>query len=491
MLVNNKTKNLLNLCIALILGVLVCFVMRNSTLSPEGQRLLGLLVTIMYIWMTGCVSLPVSCLILIVLGTFAMTDYTGVAKGGLPMSKALTEMLREFGNSTAITVFSGTALAAVVKSTGLAERIVFLVMKLVAGKSGKVKASKVLAAMFAADVPASVMIPAATGRCALYMSIAEGFEKPYKFGSVDGEHNPFQKAVWIAAGLIPIIMGGAFLTGAGTTVMVAGMIKQNLGVNQGWGGTFAILWLPAILLMIASWFLLIKLFPSNVDGVEVSFIDAKLKELGKMSYKEKYCIFSLILMVALFLTDSFHPIPAECTLLITLVLLFLPSVGVGNWKVEGKKISWDSYFVIAVALSFSAALTKFKVMDFFSDKIQLLGITSFFVALLLMIVITLVVRFGIASIASSTALLVPISMTVGNAAGLPVGEIVALVWVTYIFCRMSIFLPHQGAQLMMTFGKGFYAKNDLFKAGAVITAAAAIIYILWAYIAIPNIVLFI
>lgn len=56
------------------------------------------------------------------------------------------------------------------------------------------------------------MIPSATGRCALYMSIAEGFEKPFKFSKLidDAEPNPFQKAVWIAVALIPIIMGAPF-----------------------------------------------------------------------------------------------------------------------------------------------------------------------------------------------------------------------------------------------------------------------------------------
>ena len=275
-----STKDLINFIISLALGVAVILLMGGTDLSVQGQRMVGVMVAIMYIWISGCMPLAASCLVLIILETFAVTDFTGTVEGGMSMSSALSATLSSFASTTPMTVIVGTALAAVVKSSGLAERIVYLIMRLVAGKSGKAKASKVLAAMFIADVPASLMIPSATGRCALYMSIAEGFEGPFQFGDPEKKHNPFQKAVWIAVALIPIIMGGAFLTGAEATIMVGGMIEETTGIAQGWGITFAVLWIPALLLMAVSFVILMKLYPSNVGDVDVSFINRKITELG-------------------------------------------------------------------------------------------------------------------------------------------------------------------------------------------------------------------
>ncbi len=474
-----STKDLINFCIALVLGIVAAMLMGGTELPVQGQRMVGVLVAIMYIWISGCMALSASCLVLIILETIAITDYTGALEGGLTMSKALSKTLASFSSTTPMTVIVGTALAAVVKSSGLAERIVYLIMRLVAGKKGTAKAGRVLAAIFMADVPASLMIPSATGRCALYMSIAEGFEKPFKFGDPSKEHNPFQKAVWIAVALIPIIMGSAFLTGAEATIMVGGLIETTTGVSQGWGITFAVLWIPALILMAVSFLLLMKLYPSNVGEVDVSFINSKLAELGKMKRNEIYCLVVLAGMVLLFVTDSLHGIPATFTLVIMSALLFLPGIGPGKWKVEGKKISWDGFFIIASAMGFSNILSSFGVMDYFAGKISLLGIQSYLAAILVMIVVTLLVRLGIASITSAATLLVPISMAVGQAAGLSPIQIASLAWITYVFCRVSFFLPHQGAQLIMTYGVGFYTKEDLMKSACYITVAAIAIYFLW------------
>ncbi len=477
-------KKFMHFVAALILGGGVSFLMRGSSLSPEAQRLMGVLIGIMYIWVSGCMNLAASCLWLLIMGTFAVVDYTGTAEGGLTMSKGLALMLSSFSSTTPATVICGTALAAVVKSSGLAERLVYRIMKLVCGKNGKASAAKLLAAIFATDVPASIMIPSATGRCALYMSIAEGFEGPFQFDAAEnGKRNPYQKAVWIAVALIPIIMGGAFLTGAEATIMVGGLIKDATGIEQGWGATFAVLWFPAILVMILSCFVLLKLFPSNIKEVELAFIDEKLKTLGKMTYKENYCLVTLVAMVLLFVTDSIHKIPATLVLFVIAGALFIPGIGPGNWKTEGKKISWDGFFIIAVAMGFSKALTQFGVMAYMADKIQILGINSYFMATLVMIIATLIIRFGIASITSAATLLVPISMIVGQAAGLAAMEVVVLAWVTYVFCRLSFFMPYQGAQLIMTYGMGYYTKEDLLKTAAIITAGAMVIYLAWSFIA--------
>ena len=122
-----STRDLINFIISLALGVAVILLMGGTDLSVQGQRMVGVMVAIMYIWISGCMPLAASCFVLIILETFAVTDFTGTVEGGMSMSSALSATLSSFASTTPMTVIVGTALAAVVKSSGLAERIVYLI----------------------------------------------------------------------------------------------------------------------------------------------------------------------------------------------------------------------------------------------------------------------------------------------------------------------------------------------------------------------------
>lgn len=480
-------RNFLLLLLAFAVGGCVLAVSSGWGVDVYGRRLLASFAAIVVIWATGCLSLPVSCLFLLVMMTFSITDFSGA--GGAGMSAALRKSLGGFAGLVPITIVAGTAFAAVTRSSGLAERLVYLIMKLVAGKSGGATPARVLGAFFLADLPASIMIPSAVGRTAMFMSIVEGFEKPFKFGRIDSGApvNPFQKAVWITVSLVTLIMGGAFLTGAGLTIMVGGIIEETTKLPQYWGASFATLYLPALIVMFLCWFILLRLFPSTVKRVDVAFINDELRRLGPLTYNEKYCLATFLGMVALFLTDSWHKIPPPMVLVLSSATLFLPGIGAGSWKREGRHIGWDGFFIIGITLGFSTLLTQYKVMAFIASRVSLLNIGSYLVALLVMIGITLAVRLGMASITASAALIVPVALAVGQAAGLSTYEVACLGWITYIVCRLTIFLPHQSVEMLMTFGMNGYGKNDLARAAAYITPAVLGVYLVWGLFFMPRI----
>lgn len=76
--------------------------------------------------------------------------------------------------------------------------------------------------------------------------------------------------------------------------------------------------------------------------------------------------------------DRYHPsYSTPLILLLVSVILFIPGIGAGSWKKEGKEIAWDGYFIIGAALAFSNLLGTYKVMDFIAAKISLLNIHSY------------------------------------------------------------------------------------------------------------------
>ncbi|MCG8484365.1 MAG: anion permease [Clostridia bacterium] len=483
---DSEKKKILILVLALILGGLTLIVAPGTGLDIYGQRLLATLIVMVVIWVGGALSYPVSAFLLIVLMTFAVADYSQA--GG--MKSAFKLALKGFSGTVPITVIAGTALAAVVKSSGLAKRIVYVIMKKLATNAKTANASKILAAFFLVDIPTSMMVPTAMGRCATYMSIAEGLQDPFKFAKVtdkDNPPNPFQKAVWITVALAPIIMGTAFLTGAEATIMVGGLIEDFTGIPQLWGSSFALLFLPALLLLFVSWLILTRLFPTTVNDIPINFINDELIKLGKMTYQEKYTLVTLLATIFMFVTDSIHHIHPAIVLLASTVILFLPRIGPGNWKRDSKEIAWGGFVVIGVAYGYASLLREFGVIDYFVRLLQTFNVTGYFGVLAIMIILTVIVRVGIASITSAATILVPIALALGAASGLTPEHTVGVGWVTYVFCRLAIFFPHQGGQLIMVYDKDYFTRNDLKKAGAVITLAALAIYSLWSGIFMPII----
>jgi len=480
---NDLTK-LYWLIFAAILGVATVMIAPYTGLPLIGQRFLGVMVFTVVIWATEAVSYPVSALLLIVLMTFAGVDQKTTYR------QAFSASLTGFAGSVPIAVLAGTAFARVVESTGLGQRIIYTIMKIVAGTKATARADRVLAAMFIAEIPLAFMVPTSNGRTGIYLSLAEGLKSIFHFHPGDSHENinPFQKAAYIACGIIPAIMGGAFLTAGEATLLAGRLIEEGTKVPQYWTNTATYLFLPSLLMLAVGWFILKRAFPSNVDNIPLDFINNKLDELGSVTRNEKYVLIALFGAIVLWLTDQIHHFPAECILVLLAVVCFIPGVSPGNWKRDSKFIAWGAALVIAVATSFSTLLVKYGVIKLLADWIARFGVTSFVGLMLLMAVAMIFMRLGVASIGGATALFIPLSIVIGQDAGLTVSQIVALAWVTYAFCRAGYLLPQQGAPLITSYDYNFFSRVDLFQVGVPLTLATLVIYGLWAIFVLPSLV---
>lgn len=475
-------KRLWYLVLAAAIGIGTLILLAPHTgLSSTGQRLLSTLLFIIVVWATEAVSYPVSTLILIILMTWSLVA------GNIPFKDAFAQSLAGFAGTVPISVIAGTGFAAVVKEIGLSERIVYQMMRLVAGAKPMADSSRVLGALILADIPLAFVFPPTTGRSALYISIAEGLRKPFKFAELDNasEPNPFQKAVWISAAVAPVIMGAAFLTGGSATIMVGRMIEAGTGISQNWTQTFVLLFAPAVLMLCATWAILVKLFPSNVAEVSIDFIHTKLADLGPMKYSEKYVLSSMLIAGTLWVTDNWHPIPAEIVLVLLATAMFFPRIAPGDWKRDSRHIAWGAFMVIAVSSGFANLLSKHGVVKMLAGLLAATEISGFVGIMLLMVAATFIIRFGVVSITATAAILVPISIVLGETSGLSPNMQVGLAWVTYVFCRVGFILPYQTANLITVYEYNYFSRQDLLKAGSLMTIATLIIYISWASFVMP------
>lgn len=477
-------KKLCWLAVAAILAALTLWIAPLTGLPLIGQRLLGILVFTVVVWATEAVPYPVSALMLIVLMT------VGGADEKIALRQAFNNSLTGFAGSVPIAVIAGTAFAGVAHTTGLTRRLICTIMKIVAGAKETAKADRVLAALFLAEIPLAFMVPTANGRTGLYLSLAEGLKSTFKFSSFEegGQVNPFQKAVFIACGVIPSVMGSAFLTAGESTMLAGRLIEEGTKVPQYWANTAMYLFVPTVLMLAVAWYLLKRAFPSTVDNIPVDFIHRQLDELGPMTKNEKYIVAVLAGAILLWATDRFHHVPAECILVLAAVTLFIPGFGPGNWKRDSKFIAWGAATVIAVSTSFAALLSRHGVIKLVAGWIGSAGVESFVGLSLVMACAMVFMRLGVASIGGAAALFIPLAVAIGHNAGFSINKIVAFAWLTYVYCRAGYLLPQQTAQLITSYEYNFFSRGDLFRVGVPLTLGTLVIYGLWAMFVIPLLV---
>ncbi|WP_312340024.1 SLC13 family permease [Anaerospora hongkongensis] len=477
-------SKLIYLAVAVAAGLLTLAIAPLTGLQETGQRLLGTLVFIVIVWVTEAVPYPVSSLMLIVLMTWAG------AGPKVTLKASFQNALTGFSATVPIAVMVATAFAAVVKSVGLSERIIYKIMAACAGRKGTAKASSILGSMFFAEIPLTFLVPTATGRTALYLSFVEGLIKPYGFGKIEekGEINPFQKAAYMATAIMPVIMGAAFLTGAEATLLAGRLIEEGTHVAQYWTESIKYLLLPALLMLAVTFFIMVKQFPSSIDNIPLDFIHTQLEKMGPMKREEKYVLITLLIAVTLWITDKLHHIPAEAILVLVAVILFLPRIGPGDWKRDSKSIAWGAVLVIAASTGFASMLAKGGVIKMIVGWLSHAGVHSFIGVMALMAASTLLLRLGVASITAAAALFVPLAIAMGQEAGFSPGQLVALGWITYVFCRAGYFLPQQSGSMIMAYEYGYFSRGDVFKLGIWLTVATIIIYGIWASVAIPTMI---
>lgn len=484
-----KKQKLKYLIMAIVAGFLAYFILGPmSGLDESGRRYIGILIFIVIVWCTEAVSYPVSGLVLVILMMF------GESTGKVKFSQGLKVALSGFGSATPIALLSATGFALAVKNTGLSERVVYKIMKVLAGH-GHVTVNRFLASIFCIEVPLSILVPSTAARTVTYLSIVEGLRNALGFAPLDDNGNivpgtnpnPIQRAMYIVTGVMPAITGAAFLTGAEATMLAGRLIAEGTGTQQYWGLTFAYLFAPAMVMMVAFYFIASRTFPSSVPTLETSFVDEKIKAMGPMNWGEKYCLITFVIALVLWMTDKMTGIPAEAVLILMTILMFVPHIGPGNWKTDCKNMAWGSFIVVATSVTFATALGKHGVMKLVANQVAGLGITSYVGIMFVLICVLVVLRLAIASHTGATVLFVPLSIELGKMAGFSTPQLVALAWTIYVFCRSAYLLPQQSAQVIICYDYGFFNRKDMMKMGIRLVGASIVIYMIWGNLILPYI----
>lgn len=420
-------------------------------LSLSGHAALALLLFAIIMWATEALHLAVTSLILLFI-----QPIIGVA--------SFNDAVIGFANGIIFLMIGGFIIAEAIRKSGLATRLTYAMLK----RFGTTPDRSLFVSVFSTGI-LSAWIENVVAYAMLLPIIKEiiplmGVNDPEKGGS------NFAKAM---------VLGGSFGSlagGFGTEIGTA----PNLMAAAYTGIPFAY-WMVfgfplAIILMIIIWKVLGRVFKPEVSGIVggMDTITNKMESLGPMTGTEKLTLVILLFTIGLWITTNWTGLNSYSIALIGAVLFF--AFRILDWHDAQNGVDWGLIIFFGGALSLGAALLNTGAAAWLIGVIlSILGPNASTILITVVLMIIAVTITQVMSNIALAAILVPLSVTLAQAQGLPVGQYAVPV---AIACSLSFMLPTADPTVAMAYGTNYVNIKEIFKAGFPLVVIGIIVTII-------------
>lgn len=423
--------------LAIIAFILVMLIPMNG-LGYPGHASIALLVFAIIMWATEAVHLAVtSLMILFIQPLIGVTDFSSAVIG--------------FANPIIFLMIGGFIIAEAIRKSGLATRLTYAMLN----KFGTSPDKSIFVAVFATGL-LSAWIENVVA-FAMLLPIIKEIVPLMGVNDAEKGNSNFAKAMVLGASY------GSLAGGFGTEIGTA----PNL-MAAAYTGIPFVNWMVfgfpiAIIMMLVIWKLLGKIFKPEVSGIVggMTTITTKLESLGSMTKLEKLTLTILLFTIMLWVTTGITGINSYSVALIGASLFFIFKVI--DWKDAQVGVDWGLIIFFGGALSLGAALLQTGAANWLiSDILSFMGTNPSTIAIMIVLMIIAVSITQVMSNIALSAILVPLSVTLAAAQGLPVATYAVPV---AIACSLSFILPMADPTVAMAYGSGYVKIKEIFKAG--------------------------
>jgi sodium-dependent dicarboxylate transporter 2/3/5 len=432
--------------IPLIGSLVVLAAPTPAGLSPEGQRVLAVIVLAIGLW--GFETLP--------------PGVTGmVAVMGLVFTRAVAgirEALAGFADPIAYFLIGVLTMGVAVAKSGLAERVALMLLTRGRGRAGVLYRDLLLALP-----PLTVILPSATTRTGILVHV---YDQALEIGRVP-RGSALARAIMLVLNSVNRLSSTILLTGGITPIVAAGLI----GVTS-WSYWFVLMSAPySALLVLASAAIYLRYRHGFRHEVSVPPVSAR-RPLSGVELRT-----ALITAGAglLWLTDSVHHWHPTLPALLAWVGYLMPRWGVLTWREFEQEVGWTNFFVIAASLSLAQALSRSGASDWLAAGVleaAHAAADSPLMVVSVLLVASAVVRLMIPNITGFLATTIPVAMSVGAASGL--NPVVCGLIVT-IAGDAVLYYPAQSGSSLVVYERGHLTAGEIFRFGLLMTALAALV----------------
>ncbi|SDF44540.1 SLC13 family permease [Desulfovibrio legallii] len=475
----------------LALGALLIIVLlpQPEGLPVAGQRMLGLLVFSVILWMTEAVSYPVSAAVILSAMTLLLGFSPSVADPNVPygMNAALVTGLKGLSNGAWAMVAAALFLAVGMQTTGFDRRLALKIMSLVGTKS-----SRLLLGVIGVGFTLSFFVPSTTARVACIVPIVGGIIASLGIN----RQGKLAGLLMIACAQVDSIWNVGIKTAAAQNMIAVNFIRQTLGVEISWLDWLAAAAPFAILMSVILYFVLLKLMPPEIDQIPGgdAIIKKELEELGPMKGAEfKLMIISICLLLFWVLegktwgmfgiggamgAQKIHPFSTAVSTILAVTIMLIPSVGIMNWKDAQKRINWGTIILFGIGISLGSAIISTKAGVWLAKYIvSVFGLAAStpFTILAILALFLIVIHMGFASATALASAMIPIIISVLTEVSKVKGGGVNILGMTMILQYVVSFgfiLPVNAPQNMIAYGTETFTVRDFVRTGIPLTIIA-------------------
>lgn len=471
---SNRKFAYLILAIALYIGVML--LPTPAGLSAAGQVSLAMLVLVITLWVSECVSPANSAVLLTTLAVLGLMgkSLTPDAKP-LTSGKALEFMLNGFSSSAVILVAAALFLAVALKHTGLDRRVALIVMS----KVGISPARLTIGAMLVGFILA-LFIPSATARVGAVIPIMVGITAALGLpvGSSLGA------TLMIVTAQACSVFNMSIKTAAAQNLISLGFMQSTFGHTITWSQWFITALPFTIGMCVVMFFVSLWLLRPQVPAKEEAA--AKLREqlasLGPVTGAEKRLITVAILLLLFWSTEGkLHPFDTTTTTMVGIGLLLMPKIGVMHWKEAERLVPWGTVVLFAASVSLGVLLSKTGAAAWLAQvTLGQLGLASASIVVVIasLSAFAIILHLGFASATGLASTLIPIMMAFAQT--LPVSKETAfgIVMIQSMVVSFGFILPTNAPQNMLCYGTGAFTTAQFAKVGVVLTLAGFLLILL-------------
>ena len=463
------------LVLALALGVLIWLLPTPAGMTVTQHKLLTIFAVAVVLWITIAVNFAASAFFVVSAIYFWVGNATGSVKGGWLVRDA-NFALSGYGSSALFLLVTGFVISIAMTSSGVARRIVLLMMKAL----GRTPRGAVAASMFGNFVLAP-FTPSNTARMAAMLPIIQGIGQAYK---IEPGKSNFGRALALSQTFAGNITASAFLTGTIPNPIAIGMMFTAVGASAKltWG-YWALAALPTnlIILLFTGW-LCLRMFPPEMNEIAggMEYVNKELAAMGKMTGREKKAVFWFLVALLFWSSDFYHGFNSTMVAFAASTMIFAPKIGVLDWKEAEKLIPWELFIYFGGVITLSDVLTKTKAFQWvIMTALSGLGVKTLPIIPLVIILMGFTI-FSHAIWSTTTAMtgvMIPIYIGIAQALKL---DVIGFTLPMAILMAYALFFPFNTMGNIIVFGAGYYSVENQIKSSVLVGIGSWILWILTA-----------
>jgi len=474
------------LWVALIALLAVMLLPQAEGLPVAGQYMLGVLLFAVILWMTEAVDYAVSAVMIAALMALLLGLAPDVAKPAqlLGTTGALTLALGGFANTALALVAAALFIAAAMMVTGLDKRIALWILSKVGTSTRRVVIGGILVGFVLA-----FFVPSATARFACIAPIILGII--VAFGA--DRKSRFAGLLIITAVQTVSIWNVGIKTAAAQNMIAIGFIDKILKSTITWLDWFIAAAPFSAIMSIALYFIMTRMMPPETEEITGGreAIRKALDELGPMKVSEiKLMVISIILLGFWATEQVLHKFDTSTTTITAIAIMFLPVIGIMDWKQVQNRIPWGTIILFGIGISLGTALLQTKAAGWLANLIVThLGMQtmSAFGILAVMSAFLIVVHLGFASATALASAMIPIVISVLQQVQTPGINVIGMTMLLQFVVSFGFILPVNSPQAMVAYGTETFEVRDFVRTGIVITVLGYLLVLLmgatyWAWL---------